>query len=122
MSAFIFNVTFDAQRPRELGRFWSEVTGYSVADERDDFVALRAPDSRGVRQILFFRVDDPTPGKNRMHVDLAAREPDAELDRLLHLGASLVDPPLDGKPTWREGHGTKWVALQDPEGNEFCIG
>ena len=122
MSAFIFNVTFDAKQPRELGRFWSEVTGYAVVDERDDFVALHAPDARGVRNILFFRVDAPTPGKNRMHVDLAARDADAEIERVVQLGATLIDPPVDGKPQRREGHGTSWVVLQDPEGNEFCLG
>jgi predicted enzyme related to lactoylglutathione lyase len=122
MSAFIYNVTFDAKEPRTLGRFWSAVTSYSVADEGDDFVRLRAPDERGVRHLLFFRVDDPTPGKNRMHVDLAARDADTEIDRLLTLGAQLVDPPLDGNPRWREGNGTRWVVLQDPEGNEFCLG
>lgn len=122
MSAFIYNVTFDAREPRVLARFWSEVTGYAIADERADFVALRAPDHRGIRRILFFRVDDPTPGKNRMHVDLAARDPDTEIDRVISLGAHLVDPPSNGKPCWREGNGTRWVVLQDPEGNEFCIG
>ena len=122
MSAFIYNVTFDSEKPRALGRFWSEVTGYNIADERDDFVRLRAPDHRSVRHILFFRVDEPTPGKNRMHVDLAARDPHTEINRLVSLGAHLVDLPLDGKPRWREGNGTKWVVLRDPEGNEFCIG
>ena len=122
MSAFIYNVTFDAKEPRPLGRFWSAVTNYAIAEERDDFVRLRAPDERGVRHILFFRVDDPTPGKNRMHVDLATRDADAEIDRLVHLGAELVDPSLDGKPRRREGNGTRWVVLRDPEGNEFCLG
>ena len=122
MPAFIFNVTFDARDPRRLGEFWSEAVGYPIGEARDDFVALVAPDHRGLRRILFFRVDDPTPGKNRMHVDLASREPDAEVDRMLQLGARLVDDPLDGKPRWREGNGTRWVVLEDPEGNEFCIG
>jgi catechol 2,3-dioxygenase-like lactoylglutathione lyase family enzyme len=122
MSAFIYNVTFDAKEPRALGRFWSAVTGYDVVEERDDFVALHAPDKRGLRQILFFRVDEPTPGKNRTHVDLAAREPDAEIDRLLGLGARLVDERRDDGPAWREGNGTRWVVLEDPEGNVFCLG
>jgi predicted enzyme related to lactoylglutathione lyase len=116
--AFIYNVTFDARDPRTLARFWSATTGYLVADERDDFVRLRAPDERGVRHILFFRVDAPTEGKNRMHVDLAARDPEQEIARLRALGATLVDPP----GTWREGNGTRWVVLRDPEGNEFCLG
>jgi hypothetical protein len=122
MSAFIYNVTFDAQEPRTLGRFWSAVTSYTVAEEGDDFVRLRAPDERGVRHILFFRVEDPTPGKNRMHLDLATRDAGTGIDRLVMLGATLVDPLLEGKPRWREGNGTRWVVLQDPEGNEFCLG
>ena len=60
----------------------------SRAVERDDFVALRAPDHRGVRRILFFRVDDPTPGKNRMHVDLAARDPAAFESTMGRYGAA----------------------------------
>jgi hypothetical protein len=120
--ASVYNVTFDAKQPRNLGRFWSAVTGYVMAEQRDDFVRLRAPDDRGVRQLLFIRVDDPTPGKNRMHVDLASAEPDAEIDRLVSLGASLVDDPVDGRPSWREGNGIRWVVLRDPEGNEFCLG
>jgi hypothetical protein len=122
MSAFIYNVTFDARDPRALGRFWAAVTGYRVDGENDDAVALRAPDERGIRRILFMRVDDPTPGKNRMHVDLASREPDAEIERLVGLGATLVDPRQGGVPAWRAGNGTRWVVMQDPEGNEFCIG
>lgn len=122
MSTFIHNVTFDANDPRLLGRFWSRVTGYAVVDDRDEFVRLRAPDARGVRQILFLRVDDPTPGKNRVHVDLAAPQPQDEVERLVGLGASLADELVDGRPRWREGNGIRWVVLRDPEGNEFCVG
>jgi hypothetical protein len=85
-------------------------------------VRLQAPDELGVRLILFLRVDDPTPGKNRVHVDLAARQPQEEIERLLRLGASLVDDPVDGKPSWREANGIEWVVLGDPEGNQFCLG
>lgn len=122
MPAFIHNVTFDAREPRLLGRFWSRVTGYAVVDERDDFVRLQAPDELGVRLILFLRVEDPTPGKNRVHVDLAARQPQEEIERLRRLGATLVDEPVDGEPSWRAANGIEWVVLRDPEGNEFCLG
>ena len=122
MSAFIFNVTFDSADPRSLARFWADATGYDVAEERDDFVRLRAPDKRGVRHILFFRVHEPKTTKNRVHVDLASRDPEAEIERLLSLGASLVDGDTAGGPRWRTGNGTKWVVMRDPEGNEFCLG
>jgi catechol 2,3-dioxygenase-like lactoylglutathione lyase family enzyme len=122
MRALIHNVVFDATDPRRLGRFWSQATGYAVAEERPDFVRLQAPDAHGVRQILFLQVDDPTPGKNRVHVDLAAEQPQREIERLLGLGASLVDPPDAGRPRWRTGNGIEWVVLADPEGNQFCLG
>ncbi len=120
MSAFIFNVTFDCADPGSLARFWSEVTGYPVAEVRDDFARLQAPDKRGLRHILFFRVPEAKTAKNRVHVDLASREPEAEIERLLALGASLVDG--GETPQWRTGNGTRWVTMTDPEGNEFCIG
>jgi Glyoxalase-like domain len=43
LTAFVHNVVFDAEQPRRLGRFWSDVTGHPVADEREDFVRLQAP-------------------------------------------------------------------------------
>ena len=122
MSAFIFNVTFDARDPVTLAGFWRSVTGYQVSEQGDDFVRLAAPDERGVRHILFYRVDDPTPGKNRMHVDLATKDTTTEIPRLVELGASLVDGGTPLEPEWRAGNGARWVVMADPEGNEFCIG
>jgi len=114
MTAFVFNVTFDCADPRALSSFWSEVTGYEATEVRDDFVRLRAPDHRGVRHLLFFKVPEPKTVKNRMHVDLATRDADAEVARLVSLGATEIEH--------RTGNGTQWVVMTDPEGNEFCIG
>jgi predicted enzyme related to lactoylglutathione lyase len=114
VTAFVFNITFDCEDPVRLARFWAEVTGYVVTEERDDFVRLRAPDHRGVRHLLFFKVPEPKVVKNRLHVDLAARDPAAEVSRLCALGATEVEP--------REGNGTRWTVMLDPEGNEFCLG
>jgi predicted enzyme related to lactoylglutathione lyase len=51
-----------------------------------------------------------------VHVDIVATECSqvAELDRLLALGASVVDDR-------RQAEGGGWVVLADPEGNEFCL-
>lgn len=116
MSAFIFHVTFDCQDPERVAAFWSEVTGYQrMAVSNDDVVALGAPDSRGVRRLLFFRVPEPKTTKNRVHVDLAAKDPSAEIERLVQLGATRVE--------YRDGGlGNTWTVMLDPEGNEFCIG
>ena len=73
-----------------------------------------APDHRGVRHLLFFKVPEPKTVKNRMHVDLATRDVEAEIARLVALGATEIDR--------RAGNRTRWVVMNDPEGNEFCIG
>ena len=48
--------------------------------------------------------------------DTADRDRDAELDRLLGLGATILS---DFRA---ENDGQGWIVLQDPEGNEFCLG
>jgi hypothetical protein len=52
-------------------------------------------------------------GKNRLHLDLYTSEPDAEVERLLALGATCharnVEPDDD------------FTVLADPEGNLFCV-
>jgi len=107
-------VTFDCADAGPLSAFWSEVTGYQQVTVRDDFAALAAPDGRGIRGILFQKVPEPKSTKSRIHVDLASRDPEHEIERLVGLGARPV--------ARHEGNGTSWTVMLDPEGNEFCIG
>jgi hypothetical protein len=60
-------------------------------------------------------VPGPTPGKVRLHIDFNAtdRDQDAELERLLGLGAIRADVGQTGE----EGR----HVLADPEGNQFCL-
>jgi predicted enzyme related to lactoylglutathione lyase len=61
---------------------------------------------------------EPKTAKNRCHVDLHASSRDAvatEVDRLVALGATVLRHP-------KEEYGAYWATLQDPEGNELCIG
>jgi hypothetical protein len=54
-------------------------------------------------------------GKNRLHLDLnpAPGEREAEIARILALGAVRVDIGQLGTESW--------TVLADPEGNEFCV-
>ena len=123
VSSFVLNVTFDCEDPHALAAFWAGVTGYTVDEQRDGFVRLTSPDRRGVRHLLFFAVPEPRTSKNRMHVDLATKDPAREIPRLLALGARLADETdAAGAPSWRGERGIRWVVLQDPEGNEFYLG
>jgi hypothetical protein len=116
MSSFILNITFDCADPHALAEFWAAATGYTILSERDDHVALHAPDERGVRKLIFYRVPEPKSVKNRVHIDLASRDPQAEIARLIELGATKVEYHEDEEAGW------KWTVMLDPEGNEFCIG
>jgi hypothetical protein len=114
MASFIKFVTFDCVDPRRLSAFWSEVTSYVPVEVRDEFAALAPPDERGVRGMLFWQVPEPRTAKSRMHVDLASKNGEAEIMRLIELGATKVE--------YRVGNGAGWTVMLDPEGNEFCIG
>ena len=67
-----------------------------------------------VLPLSFVPVDEPKRVKNRVHLDLAttsAAHEQAEVSRLLDLGATLADV----------GQGAAaWVVLADPEGNQLC--
>jgi predicted enzyme related to lactoylglutathione lyase len=112
------HVTVDCADPYELGRFWSSATGWPLSDDDNpgDPEALVQPPSPDVPGLLFIRVPDGKTVKNRLHIDWVPtdRTRDAEVDRLLALGATLYEDH-------RRPDGTGWVTLQDPEGNEFCI-
>ena len=106
----LFNVTFDCRDAAALAGFWSQVLDQPLADGADETFAR----VHGEPNLLFLQVPDPTPGKNRVHVDLdAARLDDARTD-LEGLGATFVAE--------REARGLRWLTFRDPEGNEFCVG
>jgi len=122
MTVRIRTITFDCQDPYQLVSFWSQVTGFK--EDPDDInlpehteALLRGQD--GMPNLLFIRVPEGKQVKNRVHLDLTPvdAEPetrDAELARILALGATIVD---DRRRPDRNG----WIVLADPEGNEFCL-
>lgn len=112
----IETITFDCARPYRLAEWWSKALGWPLADSKpeDDEVMLDRPE--GPPHLLFIRVPERKSVKNRAHLDLQPRERtrDAEVERLLALGAKLHEDH-------RKPDGTGWVTLLDPEGNEFCV-
>jgi predicted enzyme related to lactoylglutathione lyase len=105
-------ITIDTTDALALGGWWAEQTGATVGETNDGFYVMVS--GGGLPGLLSFqKVDDPTPGKNRIHLDLTADDLDTEVDRLLAAGASLV-----GR---RGDESFRWVTLADPDGNEFCV-
>ena len=113
MSLRLATLTIDARDAAALATWWQHVLGGEVdgADAPDE-VVLQLP---GATPILFVMDRTPKTVKNRVHFDLRPDDRDAEVERLLRLGAVRVDIGQAADP------GTTWVVLADPEGNEFCV-
>jgi Glyoxalase-like domain len=118
MACRISELVIDAADPGLLAAFWSKVLGYvELGREDDGSIEIGPPDGFGGHQptVVLSPSSDPRTGKLRLHVDVNAtdRDQDAELDRLLALGARPVDIGQTGTESWH--------VLADPEGNEFCL-
>ena len=101
----------DAQDPVALGRWWAAALGWVVVEEDPDEYEIR-PSVDRLPGLLFAQVPEPKAVKNRLHLDFRPDDRDAEVERMLGLGATRADV----------GQGDEsWVVLADPEGNEFCI-
>lgn len=115
-------LVIDADHPARLARFWAEaLEGYAIrpydaaeiarlaalglTPETDPVVMVDGPGPT----LCFHLRKGPRPNRNRLHLDLQAENPAAEIARLLALGASV----------WREE--ASYTTLRDPEGNPFCV-
>lgn len=99
-----------------VARFWCEVLDFVVlGHEADGGLEIGPREGFGALRptIILSPGDDPQPGKSRLHVDVNApdRDQDAELERLLSLGARPADIGQTGQEPWH--------VLADPEGNVF---
>ena len=107
-------LVLDCTDPELLSRFWSVALGYTIVGRAGSYVALTDPTRRGPK-LLLQQVPEAKTTKNRMHFDIDTRHVDDEVRRLCAIGAVRVD----ADPHYE--HGTRWVVLSDPEGNEFCV-
>jgi predicted enzyme related to lactoylglutathione lyase len=96
------------------GYFWSQALCWPLVWDQDEETAIRSP--RGGPKITWGGPPvNPKVGRNRLRFELATTadgDQQAEVDRLLALGATRIDDSLGGPGA---------VALADPDGNEFCL-
>jgi predicted enzyme related to lactoylglutathione lyase len=118
----IGSTVLGASDVRRAAEFWSRALGYVPRDvprdiPRDEiqetWAVLIPPDGAG-QNISLMRTDTPVQQKPRVHLDLYARAPDEEIERLLELGATRVD--------WQDyPPNADFTVLADTEGNRFCV-
>jgi predicted enzyme related to lactoylglutathione lyase len=122
----IASITFACADPTRLADFWAAATGYGhveVSPERlaeidavvepGSWAVLQHPDRVGPR-LIFHRRPKSQPEHIPIHLDLAVDDVDAEVERLVALGATVAERKLDP-------FGAPLVVLRDPEGNGFCV-
>jgi hypothetical protein len=142
--AMSVQITVDCADPAALGRFWAAALGYEIEGPPEGFATWEAaladlgipeeewndgesvvdPEGKGPR-IFFQKVPEPKTVKNRVHLDVGAgggrgvpieerrRRIDAHADLLTGLGATRMREVDD--------HGSYFVTMADPEGNEFDL-
>ena len=117
MACRFTELVVDCRDPEALASFWSAVLDYRVLSREDGAVEIGPEAGFGgpAPTLVFGPVPDPTPGKLRLHIDVnpTDRDQDAELERLLGLGATRADVGQTGDESWH--------VLADPEGNHFCL-
>ena len=103
-------------RVRDLERevaFWSAALDYVPRDEpEDDWVSLQPRSGAGV-SLSFDAKPSEYDLPPRFHLDLYADDRDAEVRRLVGLGATEI-------PLQHRGE-VDWTLLEDPEGNRFDV-
>ncbi|MFF7448090.1 MULTISPECIES: VOC family protein [unclassified Streptomyces] len=113
MTSAIRHTTIDCADAHGLATFWSQVLGLPLhEDDRPGDEEALIEEAR----LLFVTVPEAKTVKNRVHLDLQPqdRTRDEEVERLIGLGAALLDDR-------RNPDGTGWATMADPEGNEFCV-
>jgi predicted enzyme related to lactoylglutathione lyase len=105
-------VTFDCDDPAALAEWWAQqFEGETRELMPGEFVVVTRATGP---QLGFQKVPDPTPGKNRIHLDFVGADVDAEVARLVEAGATELSQHSIGEKF-------RWVVLADPAGNVFCV-
>jgi predicted enzyme related to lactoylglutathione lyase len=114
MTASLHHIVIDSHDLPAQARFWCAVLGWTVLSAREREIVIGTAVDAPVG-ICLMPVSGPKTVKNRVHLDLQpgpdGRE--AEVSRLVALGARRVDIGQTGDESW--------TVLADPEGNEFCV-
>jgi predicted enzyme related to lactoylglutathione lyase len=104
-------VVIDCQNLERQAAFWSAMSGFERRGQVGQYVLLRDP-AQPRPGILLQQVPEGKQVKNRLHLDFAVLDREAEVERLVGLGAREIETLHEPET---------FTVMHDPEGNEFCI-
>jgi predicted enzyme related to lactoylglutathione lyase len=112
MAPRIAHITLDCTNVDVVSQFWSATLERPIEPgDASTFCYVGA--AGDPYRLCVMKTPDTKTAKNRMHFDLEASDREAEVKRLLALGAGIVAEYDEG--------GSQWMTLHDVEGNEFCV-
>jgi catechol 2,3-dioxygenase-like lactoylglutathione lyase family enzyme len=109
------SVVVNVQDMRRAVDFWSAALGYRPREEPwdDEFMMLVDPEGR--RTPVSLQLSQTlSAAPVRVHLDLYTSEQERQVQRLVGLGATLVED-------WPYPPDADFVVLRDPDSNEFCV-
>jgi predicted enzyme related to lactoylglutathione lyase len=109
----IRNIVWGVRELQPAIDFWTAALGYRLKQEpSEDWASLVPADDRGGPTFALMLTSSAKP--HRHHLDFDVDDVDAEVERLVALGATRV-------PDWRYEEDADYTVLHDPEGNAFCL-
>ena len=117
MASRISELVLECRDPELLARTDLDVLAVPVQLHEVEHLAPEPREGFGGARptLVLSKQKRPQPDRTRLHIDVNAtdRDQDAELERLLALGARPADVGQTGEEPWH--------VLADPEGNVFCL-
>lgn len=98
--------------PRAIA-FWTQALDYRPLREPSPNWAILVPRTGAGVQLAIKLVASEARDHRRHHLDLYAGDREAEIERLIGLGARRAE--------WRYPDGADYIVLEDPDGNRFCV-
>jgi catechol 2,3-dioxygenase-like lactoylglutathione lyase family enzyme len=101
-----------ADVPRAI-EFWCAALGYRPLREPASDWAILVPEAGQGQQMAITGVSSDAASHQRHHLDLYASDREAEVERLLSIGARPVE--------WCYPADAEYGVLAAPDGNRFCV-
>lgn len=104
-------IIINATDSEKSAKFWSTVTGRELGDVSPPYIDLPSTNNEDGVTISIQQVPDQE--SLGMHIDIVVDDIDEAIQQITALGGGLVEEKIEGN--WR------WVVMQDPDGNRFCL-